>query len=525
MSESDSSASRALSAVFRYGLAVSSVAAALVLAPLMHPYALVTPVFFLAVVLTAWIGGFGPGLVAAVLATLAIPYFFLRPIHSVRLDAAEIPQLLVLFVSGFLASSWSAARSRAEALLRQARDELKAKVQERTADLSKSNEQLQGEIAEHKRAQNILQKQALELRERASLLDLTHDTVFVRDMNDVISYWNHGAEELYGWTKEEAIGQIAHQLMQTLCPAPLGEVNEALLATGRWEGELTHTRRDGTQVRVLSRWSLQRDEHGRPTAILETNNDITDRKRTEDDLQKAQAELAHVTRVATLGELTAAIAHEVNQPLAAVVTSGNACLRWLAGQPPNLAEARQAVGRIIKDGHRAGEVIGRIRSLIKKAPPKRELIDFNEIIHDVIALVLSEVHRNRVSLIPQLAGDLPVVLGDRIQLEQVILNLIINGVEAIGRLKGGPRELLISSGRDESNSLLIAVRDTGVGLDSADLSRVFDPFFTTKPDGMGMGLAISRSIIESHGGRLWATSNSSQGAVFQFTIPASENMS
>jgi signal transduction histidine kinase len=226
-----------------------------------------------------------------------------------------------------------------------------------------------------------------------------------------------------------------------------------------------------------------------------------------------------MTRVATLGELTASITHEVNQPLTAVVTNGNACLRWLTGQTPNLVEARLAVERIIKDGHRASEVIKRICSLIKKAPSQKDWVDVNKIILEVIALARSEVLRNCVFLKPQLADDLPLVLGDRIQLQQVILNLIINGVEAIGRLREGPRELFISSGRDESNGLLVAVRDTGVGLDAAHLNQIFDPFFTTRPNGLGMGLAISRSIIEAHGGRLWATSNSPQGAVFQFTLP------
>ena len=518
MLESDSSAQRA-SATWRYGLALSSVAAALIVTLLMRPDVLVAPVFFLAIILTAWIGGFGPGLVAAVLATLVIAYFFLPPTFSLRSDVAEIPHLLVFFGSAFLVSSWSAARSRAETLLQRARGQLEAKVQDRTADLSKSNEQLHGEIAERKRAEEALQQQAVELQDQAQLLELAHDAILVRDLASKIIFWNRGAEQLYGWKKEEAIGQIGDQFMQTIFPAPLEEIHEALLGMGRWEGELTHTRRDGTQVTVLSRWSLQRDEQGRPAAILETNNDITEQKRAEEALLTAQAELVHMTRVATLGELTASIAHEVNQPLTAVVTNGNACLRWLTGQTPNLVEARLAVERIIKDGHRASEVIKRICSLIKKTPSQKDWVDVNKIILEVIALARSEVLRNCVFLKPQLAGDLPLVLGDRIQLQQVILNLIINGVEAIGRLREGPRELFISSGRDESNGLVVAVRDTGVGLDAAHLNQIFDPFFTTRPNGLGMGLAISRSIIEAHGGRLWATSNSPQGAVFQFTLP------
>ena len=216
-------------------------------------------------------------------------------------------------------------------------------------------------------AQGIERKRTEEvLREQAGLLDLTHDTVFVRDMNDVITYWNRGAAELYGWTREEAVGKVSHQLMQTIFPAPLEEINAELLRTGRWEGELVHTKRDGTQVVVASRWSMQQDEQGRPLATLETNNDITERKQAEEALRKAQAELAHVTRVMTMGELTASIAHEVNQPLSGVVTNGNACLRWLAGDSPNLDEAREAARRIIRDGNRASDVIARIRALVQK---------------------------------------------------------------------------------------------------------------------------------------------------------------
>jgi two-component system, LuxR family, sensor kinase FixL len=345
----------------------------------------------------------------------------------------------------------------------------------------------------------------------------------VRDMSDVIRYWNRGAEELYGWKQEEALGRTTHQLTQTMFPAALDKINEELLSTGRWEGELVHTRRDGLKVRVASRWSLQRDEQGRPTAILETNNDITERKQAEEALHKTQAELMHVTRVTTMGELAASIAHEVNQPLAAVVTNGNAALRWLALQPPNLVEVGQAVERIINDGNRASEIIGRIRALVKKAPPRMDWVDINDIFHEVIALTKNEIQRNRISLVTQFSEGLPLVLGDRVQLQQVILNLIINGVEAMNRVPGEPRELRIKAETDDSNGLLVAVQDSGAGIQSASREQLFDAFYTTKTDGMGMGLAISRSIIETHGGRLWATENSPRGAVFQFTLPVGDN--
>src|SRR6266576_3377933 len=357
------------------------------------------------------------------------------------------------------------------------------------------------------------------LREQASLLDLTHDTVFVRDTSDLITYWNRGAEERYGWKKEEAIGKISHQLMQTIFPASLEEINAELLRTGRWDGVLVHTGRDGTQVIVASRWSLQRDKQGLPAAILETNNNITEQKRAEEALRQAQAELAHVTRVTILGELAASIAHEVNQPLSGIITNSNACIHWLAGDSPNLDEGREAVRRILRDGNRASDVISRIRALISKTDTEKSRLDVNDAIQEVVALAQGEVRRNRVALRTELAADVPLVVGDRVQLQQVILNLVMNGVEAMASVADRPRELLIYSQPHESDKVLVAVRDSGTGLHSENVDRLFEPFFSTKPKGMGMGLAISRSIIESHGGRLWAVPNDGPGVTFAFALP------
>ena len=213
------------------------------------------------------------------------------------------------------------------------------------------------------------------------------------------------------------------------------------------------------------------------------------------------------------------IAHEVNQPITAAVTNAHAALRWLGAQPPDLEEVRQALAQIIENGTRAGNVIGRIRSLIKKAPSPKGRFDLNEAVRDVIALTRSEMLRYGVSMQTQLATGLPAVDGDRIQLQQVVLNLILNAVEAMSGIDDGPRELQISTARDASGAVLVAVRDSGPGVDPKGVDRVFEAFFTTKPGGMGMGLAICRSIIEAHGGRLWASANEPRGAIFQFTFP------
>jgi PAS domain S-box-containing protein len=243
-----------------------------------------------------------------------------------------------------------------------------------------------------------------------------------------------------------------------------------------------------------------------------------ERKRAEGALREAQAELAHVTRVMTIGELAASIAHEINQPLAAVVTNGNACLRWLGSATPNLDEAREAVTRIIRDGNRASDVIGRIRALVKKSDTEKAYLDINEVIRDVVGLMQSEIQKNGVVLRMELGTDLPRVLGDRVQLQQVILNLVMNGIEAMSAVTDRGRDLLIRSTQQPEDIVLVAVRDAGTGLQPENLDQLFKAFFTTKPKGMGMGLAISRSIIEAHGGRLWAVANDGPGATFQFTL-------
>ncbi|MEY2525402.1 MAG: hypothetical protein QOE73_173, partial [Verrucomicrobiota bacterium] len=281
MSKSDLGLRRVAPVVWRYALSVLTVAIATAIHVSLESYVFRTPFFFAAVLLSSWFGGTGPGLLAVLLSALSINFFFLEPKFSFSFGVQDIPHLVTFLFTALLVSYWSNTRGRAERALRHARDELEARVRERTADLSRSNEQLRCEVAERERSEN-------RLREHASLLDLTHDTVFVRDMNDVITYWNRGAEERYGWSRAEALGRITHELTQTTFPKPLQEINAELLETGRWEGELVHTRRDGTPVTVASRWALQRDKSGKPVAILETNNDITETKEAEEKVRTSE---------------------------------------------------------------------------------------------------------------------------------------------------------------------------------------------------------------------------------------------
>jgi PAS domain S-box-containing protein len=514
------------SAFYRYGLAILTVAIALAIKLVLLQFKVTFPLsssFLAAIAISFWFAGTGPGILAVVLSSLlfgfvVVPYQIqmLGNSSTRELPASfttTLPYLLYFGLVALLMSWFSSSRRGAERQLSNAREDLERRVEERTADLRKANEELENEILERKRAEE-------QLRERAELLDLTHDSVFVRDIQDVITYWNRGAEVQYGWTSAEAVGQVSHEITNTVFPAPLDDIVEDLVRTGRWEGELIHTRRDGTKATVASRWALQKDEQGNSIAILETNNDITERKRAEDELHRAQNELAHVTRVMTMGELVASIAHEVNQPLGAIVTNGHACVRLLSREDPDIAKTREVVERMIRDGMRASEVIKRIRELLQKTPLEKAPLNINEVIHEVIVLASRDVLISGVKLISQLDPNLPPVLGDRIQLQQVILNLILNAKDAMNGVPSRQRVLLISAQQTDSDEVMIAVRDSGTGLDPKDIERIFDPFFTTKPDGMGLGLSISRTIIEAHGGKLWATQNEGQGATVQFTLPA-----
>jgi PAS domain S-box-containing protein len=289
--------------------------------------------------------------------------------------------------------------------------------------------------------------------------------------------------------------------------------------------ELARPAPDGSKRYVSVSGMPVFDETGRFAGYRGVGRHITERRQAEEALRAMQAELAHVNRVTTMGEMSASIAHEVNQPIAATVTNAQAALRWLRAQPPDLDEVRASLSRIVEDGKRAGNVISGIRTLVNKLPPRKDRFDLNEAVLEMVALTRSEVLNHGILLQTELAPGLPRVDGDRTQLQQVILNLILNAVEAMGGIDEGTRELSINTEREAAGGVLVTVRDSGPGLDAADTESVFTAFYTTKPEGMGMGLAICRSMVEAHGGRMWASANEPRGAVFQFTLPLERDAS
>ncbi len=280
--------------------------------------------------------------------------------------------------------------------------------------------------------------------------------------------------------------------------------------------EREYFRKDRSRVPVLIGAATVEDGGTQGVAFV---LDLTERKQAEEALREAQAEMAHMNRLTTMGQLTATIAHEVSQPIGATVNNANAALRWLGAQSPDLNRVREALRCIATDCNRAGEIIGRIRALVKKTPARKELVDINETISDAIALTRSEMLRHGVLLQTRLGTNLPPIRGDRVQLAQVLFNLLLNAIDAMEQVKG-PRELLLVTEADGPDGILVSVRDSGPGLCTENRDRIFEPFYTTKRDGVGMGLSICRSIIEAHEGRMWASENVRHGALFQFTIPA-----
>jgi C4-dicarboxylate-specific signal transduction histidine kinase len=281
--------------------------------------------------------------------------------------------------------------------------------------------------------------------------------------------------------------------------------------------EKEYFRKDGSRVPVLLGLATFEKDGNQGVAFA---LDLTERKHAADTLRALQTDLAHANRLATMGQLTASIAHEVNQPIGAARNNAHAALRFLAGDPPELGEVREAIECVVKDTYRAGDIISGIRDQVKKVPPRKTAIDLNEAIEEVIALVRGELSKHRVSIQTRLAAGLSPVHADRVQLQQVMLNLILNAIEAIISIDDEARELVISTESNPTEGVLVAISDSGPGVPAEDRERIFESFFTTKPDGVGIGLSICRSIIDAHFGRLWVDAHQSRGAVFRFILPA-----
>ena len=357
----------------------------------------------------------------------------------------------------------------------------------------------------------------------AAIVNSSEDAIVSKDLNGTIETWNGGAERLFGYRASEIIGK---SILIIIPPDRHDEELRILERIRRGElikaYETVRMRQDGILLDVSLTVSPLRDPAGRIIGASKIARDITERKRAEEALRAMQMQLAHANRVATMGQLSASIAHEVKQPITAAVTYALAARRFLSADPPKSGEADDALSLVVREGNRAGEVVARVRALIRKVPARKDAVAINDAILEVIALTRTEAATNHVSVRTEFAEVLPRVQGDRVQLQQVLLNLIINAIDAMSDVREEERELFIST-RNGPDGVSVEVRDSGPGLAPATLDRVFEAFYTTKPDGLGMGLSICRSIVEEHGGRLRASANLLRGASFQFVLPAIAN--
>ncbi len=636
----DPSSPTPMSPILRYGVAVLSVAVAIGVGffVLRHFEAILTP-FLFAVAVTVWYAGTGPGVLAISLSVVSLNYFFLHPGFSFNpVGNADFVYSAFCILCALLVGWVSAVRRRAERDLHHAREELEAKVVERTADLQRSegyltetqklthtgtwawdartqrvlycspemfriyglnpqedlptrknfrqrvhpedrngvderfarvvNERVDSfdeyrvllpdgtvkhvnssghpvlggngelvefigtatDVTERKRTQEALRESETKIRR---LVDSNIIGIFVWDFDGRILEANDEFLRMVNYNREDLVaGRIR---WADLTPPDWRDRNNARIEQQKGGGrfdpfEKEYTRKDGSRVPILI-GGTRFEEHGNQGVAFVL--DLTERKRAEQALHTAEAEaraseqryretqleLAHANRVATIGQLTASITHEVNQPITAAVTYASAARRWLVADPPNFRELDNALSQIIKEGNRASEVVGRIRALIKKAPARKDAVEINDAILEVIALTRTEAANSGVSVRTQLAEGLPRVQGDRVQLQQILLNLIINAIEAMRDVGEEERELLIST-RSEPDGVSVEVEDSGPGFTAANLDRAFEAFYTTKPGGLGLGLSICRSIIEAHDGRLWAIPNVPRGAIFGFIAPA-----
>jgi PAS domain S-box-containing protein len=482
------------SGILRHGLAVVSVAIALGVALAAHSLGIEKvefPLLLMAVAVTVWYAGAIPGSLAVVLSGLGFNYFFTQPLYTFYIEASDRPVFVVFLLFALVIASFAGRRRRIERELLDARDQLQSEVAERT--------------------------------QQASLLDLTHDTIFVRDMGDVITYWNRGAEELYGWRAEQAIGQRAPELLGTVFPLPIDEIRAELLRAGRWEGELERTKADGTRVVVACRWSLRHGGRERPEAILETNNDITERKRRELEVRTLNAHLERRTAElqATNRELEAfaySISHDLRAPLRHTVGYTELLQKNAAASLDT--KNRRYMTLILEAAKRMGNLIDDLLafSRIGRAETRMVRVSLDQLVKEALHDIRPETEGRNIAWN---VGPLPDVYGDRSMLKLVLVNLLSNGVKFTR-----PRaqaEIEIGCAADNPGETVIFVRDNGVGFDMQYADKLFGVFQRLHPteafEGTGIGLATVQRVIHRHGGRVWAEGVVDRGATFHFSVP------
>jgi PAS domain S-box-containing protein len=484
---------KSLSPIQGYGLAILSVATALGLALLMgrlHFGGMQVPLFLFAAAITSWYGDTGAAVVALVLCCASFDYFFVDPLYTLDITRPDIPYFISFAAFALLVFWFASVRRRVERHLVRSRDELKKEVAERA--------------------------------QQASLLNLTHDSIFVRDMDDVITYWNRGSEELYGWTAQEAVGKQSPQLLRTIFPAPLEEIREELLRSGRWDGEVKRIRSDGSDIAVASRWSLRRDEQERPAAILETNNDISERKRREEEIRTLNEELEKRTAdlEAINKELEAfaySISHDLRAPLRHM--SGFAELLQKNAASVLNEKSQRYMGMILESAKRMGNLIDDLLgfSRIGRAETHMKIVNLEQLVHEAVSEVRQETEgRNVVWKI----GTFPAIYGDGSMLRLALVNLISNAAKFT---RTRPKaEIEIGCTEQKEDAVVVFVRDNGVGFDMKYVNKLFGVFQRLHPteafEGTGIGLATVQRIVLRHGGRVWAESLVDQGATFYLSL-------
>lgn len=480
--------------VWRHALGVFSVSVALGISLFLSNYKIEGvefPTFLVAVALTVWYAGTWPAIVALVLATLAFNYYFTEPRYSFYITWADVPYYVVFILFAVLITWFSSRRRNIERALVQSRDELEREVAVRT--------------------------------QQASLLDLTHDSIFVRDMNSVITYWNRGAQELYEWTAEHAVGKRSHDLLHTVFPVPLEDITAELLRRGRWEGELAHTKANGSKVIVSSRWSLQRDERGHPIAVLETNNDISERRRREEDIRGLNQQLSQRSSEleAINKELEAfaySISHDLRAPLRHMVGFTELLQRSASSQLDE--KGKRYTSMILEAAKRMGTLIDDLLafSRIGRAETRESMVSMEELVKEVQNEVWRDTEGRNVTW---RIGQLPDLYGDRSMLKLAMVNLISNAVK-FTRTRPLP-EIEIGSTDKPADGVVVFVKDNGVGFDMKYVNKLFGVFQrlhrADEFEGTGIGLATVQRIIHRHGGRVWAEGQVGGGATFYVSLP------